>query len=139
MNNPQQPRKTRSQIVEASRRRRIARWRAMCDAVESPIAPDAQPESARLYRELIDAVGGEPSLSPQELILIQRIVVTKRRLDQIHTAIERDGGPDFLPAEASYTWLLQSLLKTLGLNRVPSLGVFSGLLCKHEDADAHAI
>jgi hypothetical protein len=90
----------------------------MCDAVENPLATDARPESARLYRELIEAAGGESHVSPQQQVLIQRIVVTKRRLDQIHTAIERNGGPEFLPAEASYTWLLLALLRTLGLFRV---------------------
>jgi hypothetical protein len=118
MNNPQKPRRTRSQIVEASRRRRIARWREMCDKVENPLAADAHPESAQLYREVIEAMGGEAQVSPQQRMLIQRIVVTKRRLDQIHTAIERNGGPEFLPAEASYTWLLLSLLRTLGLFRI---------------------
>ena len=91
MDDSQKPRRTRSQIVEASRRRRIARWRAMCDAVENPLAADAHPESARLYQELIQAIGGEAHVSPQQRILIQRIVITNRRLDQIHTAIERNG------------------------------------------------
>src|SRR5437016_8335161 len=72
MNDREQPRRTRSQIVEASRRRRIARWRAMCNSIENPLAKDAHPESARLYRELIEATGGESQLSPQQLVLIQR-------------------------------------------------------------------
>src|SRR5436853_7741414 len=86
--------------------------------IANRLANDAHPDSARLYRELIEATRGEPQLSPQQLMLIQRIVVTKRRLDQIHTAIERNGAPEFLPAEASSTWLLLSLLRTLGIFRV---------------------
>lgn len=110
---------SRSQIVEASKKRRIERWRAMCDAMENPNAPHARPEATGLYSDIIGALGGPTALSPQQLMVVQRAVVTQRRLDQIHFMIEREGRMEFLTAETSYSFLLLSLLKSLGLEKLP--------------------
>jgi hypothetical protein len=72
----------------------------------------------RTYCELVAALGGEENLSPQRLLLIERATWTSIMLAK-HEVDFATSGKVNLSDYTQATHALVSLLKTLGLNRVP--------------------
>ena len=72
----------------------------------------------RIYNELVTALGGQDSLSPQRLLLVERVVWTHIALQKLEVEFATTTKLD-LNGYGQLVHVLVSLLRTLGLNRVP--------------------